>query len=76
MHTSGNEPAYTMGAVSEKVTRQQKSACQSTGEVSSQHVLQSVTQCSSDVQATGTTHSNSSLDALRMRTKTSLFLNY
>lgn len=53
MHMSGNGPTYTMGAVSENVTRQQKSACQSTGEISSQHVHQSVTQHSSDVQATG-----------------------
>lgn len=54
-----------MGAVLESVTREQNSACHSTGEVSSQHV-QSVIQYSRDVQATGATHSNASLDVLSM----------
>lgn len=65
MHKSGDGLKYTMGAFSESVTREQNAAYHSTEEVSSQHV-QSVIQYSRDVQATGATHSNSSLDALSM----------
>lgn len=61
MHESGKRLTYTVGAVSENVTRAQESACQSTEEVSSQLVNQSVSQYRRDVQATGITHSTSSL---------------
>lgn len=65
MHESGKRLNYTVGVVSENVTRQQESACQSTEELSSQHVHQSVSQYRRDVQATGTTHSTSSSDTLK-----------
>lgn len=77
MHKSGKRLTYAIGAVSENVTREQESACQSTEEVSSQHVHQSVSQYRRDVQATGITHSTSSLDTdSKTCSKLSLFFIY